>query len=69
MVKREQALQCGSVDFGGEENVTKGCVARNNERKALPRIGVWLYECEIGYELQLLTKLKWWRDELMIGVG
>ena len=26
--------------FGGEENVTKGCVARNNERKALPRVGV-----------------------------
>ena len=40
MVQREQALQCGSVDFGGEEHVAKGSVARNNERKALPRVGV-----------------------------
>ena len=40
LLEREQTLQCGSVDFGGEENVTKGCVTWNDERKALPRVGV-----------------------------
>ena len=40
MVKGKQTLQSGNVDFRREKNVTKGCVAWNDERKALPRVGV-----------------------------
>ena len=40
LVEGEQTLQSGNVDFGRKKNVTKGCVAWNDERKALPRVGV-----------------------------
>ena len=65
LVEREQTLQSGSLDFGGEENVTKECLAWNDKRKALSRIGVNLYDCEIGYKLLLLTGVERWFDRMM----
>ena len=40
LVERKQILQCSSVNFGGEENVTERCVTWDEEREALPRVGV-----------------------------
>ncbi len=58
-------MRSSSLGFRPLQYVTEGCVAWEDERKALSRVGVNLYDCEIGYKLLLLTGVERWFDQMM----
>ena len=58
-------MQICSLGFRPFQYVTEGCVTWENERKALSRVGVDLYDCEIRYKLLLLTGVERWFHQMM----
>ena len=58
-------MQSCSLGSRPLQYVTEGCVTWEDERKALSRVGVDLYDCEIRYKLMLLTVVERWFDQMM----